>query len=134
MTEYKYALADPEYVLEITGFYWDTVVDGGVSDKVRRVYELAKISNKPQLDIARGVAQLVASDPPRFTSFDSVKKYFVDRVLSNIPRRYVYDDVFWCCFLAEADDSGIPECSLGGPLHKMVIKVHDDFEPEDVVL
>lgn len=134
MTAYKHALADPDYFLEITGFYWDTVIEDSVGDRVRAVYDRAREQRKPQLEVARGVAKLVTTNPPRFTSFSSVKKYFVDTVLSNIPKRYVYDDVFWCCFLAEADNSGIPECSLGGPLHKMVLKVHDDFEPDDVAL
>lgn len=132
-SSYKHALADPRYFLQITGFYWDTVIDRNIGDSVRRVRNWAKRQGKPQVDTAHAIARLVAAAPPRFTSFNSVKKYFLDTVLSNIPKRYCYDDVFWCCFLAEIDDSGVPECSLGGPLHKMVYKIHDDFDPDDVV-
>jgi hypothetical protein len=131
---YKHALANPRYFLEITGFYWDTVIVQDIGPRVTRVHRWAVENCKPQADTAEAVAKLVISSPPRFTSFDSVKKYFIDVVLSNLSRRERHDDVFWCCFLAELDSSGLPECSLGGPLHKMVYQVHDDFEPDDVSL
>lgn len=131
---YKHALADPTYFLEITGFYQSQVIEKDIGDQVRRVHQWANGQGKPQADTAHAVARLVAAGPPRFTSRTSLKKYFVDTVLSSIPRPYRYDDVFWCCFLAEIDDSGNPECSLGGPLHKMVYEIHDDFDPDDVAL
>ena len=131
---YKNELADPKYVLEVTGFYWDNVISRDIGNIVRNVRDMAASRGKPQLDTAMALARLVISDPPASFDFNSVKIYFFDSVLSSIPRTYRYDDVFWCCFLAEMDDSGIPECSIGGPVHRMVYKVHDDFDPGDVSL
>lgn len=134
MTVRKHALADPNYLLEIVGFYWDSVIDRGVDNKARSIHEWAISSHKPQADLARAIAGTVCGNPPAVSDFDGIRKYFLAKVLSKIPKKYVCDDVFWCCFLAEIDSSDIPECSFGGPIHKMVYKVYDDFNPDDVTV
>ena len=134
MTVRKHALADPNYLLEITAFYWDMVVDKGIDNKARNVHQWARSKAKPQMDTAQAVAALVRAEPPSATDFRGMREYFLAKVLSNIPKPFAHDDVFWCCFLTEIDNSDIPECSFGGPLHKMVYKVYDDFDPDDVTL
>lgn len=130
MTTYKHGLANPEYFISTSEFYEKFASHGDVADVVA---EKARKIGKPQYKLALDIVSSL-TEKPNIRSLSDMRKYFVDNVLSKVSRRVYYDDVFWCCFLSSLNSSWGPEFSYGGPLHQVIVEVHDDFDPSDVVL
>ena len=129
MSQYRHALADPEELLRRRRFY-ASAIDQATG--IHRVYELARRNNMPQLEQAQTLARHIAASPPRHDSPNALGSYVKENIVSKMPRKTRYDDVFWCCLLHILDAESVPECSIGGPLHELIYKVYDDFDPEDV--
>jgi len=125
----RHALADPEELLRRRQFY-ASAIDQATG--IHRVYELARRNAWPQLELAQKIAHHVASAPPRQDSRPALGSYVKENIVSKVPRKTRYDDVFWCCLLHILDAESVPECSIGGPLHELIYQVYDDFDPEDV--
>lgn len=130
MTEYRHALANPAELLRRREFY-ASAIDQAAG--IHRVFDLAQARKLPQLDLAHKVAQGIAASPPSKDSIADMGNYVKKHVVSQIPRKTRYDDVFWCCLLHVLDAESVPECTIGGPFHELIYRVYDDFDPEDVL-
>jgi len=129
VTSYTHALSNPEELLRRNDFY---VVASAQSEAILRVYEAAKSKDSSQFNSAEEVADTIAMSPPATDSHASLANYVRDMVLSSVPLRMRYDDVFWSCLLYLLDHKEVPFCAIGGPFHKMIYKIYDDFDPNDV--
>jgi hypothetical protein len=129
VSNYRHALADPEELLRRQHFY-ASAIDQAAG--IHRVFELARKNSLPALEQAQEVARGIAASPPRHDSQKALAHYLRENVISKIARKTRYDDVFWCCLLHILDAEGVPECTIGGPLHSLIYRVYDDFDPEDV--
>ena len=103
------------------------------ADGIHRVYELAQAGKRPQLKAAWSAARAVLANPPESTASGFLARYIQDVVLYSLSKKIRYDDVFWCCLLYILNEKKVPNCSIGGPLHGVIYRVFDDFDPEDVL-
>lgn len=129
MKKFRHALANPEELIRRRRFYASAMDQ---APGIHRVYEIARKKALPQLELAQKVSKRIAASPPQHDSAVALGTYVKENIISQIPRKTRYDDVFWCCLLHILDTEAVPGCTLGGPMHELVYKVYDDFDPEDV--
>lgn len=99
---------------------------------LKRVFDQAKVKMSAQFIKAEELADSIALSPPTTESVSDLFKYIRDNVLIEIPNKLQYDDTFWSCLLYLLSSKDVPLCSVGGPFHKMIYRVYDDFDPSDV--
>lgn len=129
MTHERHALSSVAGLLQARVFYASAMDQ---APGIHRVYALAQKGSWPQLELANSVAKHIAASPPSYDSKRAMGLYIKKNILSRVPQKTRYDDVFWCCLLHVLDAEGVPECSIGGPFHEFIYKVYDDFDPADV--
>lgn len=116
-------------VLEHHQYFYASAMEQ--SEGIHKVYERAAINSSASLELAKRAVSSVLAAPPK--KDESLVSYLNKIVLSGLPLKTQYDDVFWCCLLHLLDEKDIPDCAIGGQLHKVIYQVYDDFNPEDVL-
>lgn len=111
------------------GFYVEALVK---ESDLKRVFDQAKTKMSAQFTKAEEIADSMALSPPKTDAKPDLFKYIRDNVLVEIPNKLQYDDTFWSCLLYLLASKDVPLCSIGGPFHKMIYRVYDDFDPNDV--
>ena len=109
-----------------------SLLDSSLFPAILSVFEEASRRSLPQVPVAQTSAHTVEKYPPSSYPKDNMGMYFNDVVLGTVPGNARYDDIFWCCLLSLLSDSEVSGCYLGGPLHKLIYTVYDDFDPRDV--
>lgn len=129
MNSFVHTLANPKELLVHNSFYVEALAK---TEDIERVFNQAKGKTSLQFSKAEEIADSIALDPPNSDKPSDLYQYMSAKVLSESPTRLRYDDTFWSCLLHLLDSKNVPLCSIGGPFHKMVYRVYDDFDPSDV--
>jgi len=103
------------------------------SDHVQSILEVGRAlarDNDPRAQLAQSI---LPSCLACLEQGDSFRQSFKSDVLSGIPKVRWFDDKFWCVLLMLLDRTGKDNTHLGGPIHQMILEIHDDFDPRDMI-
>lgn len=130
--KFKFAYADPDFLVRQSDFYMKTGYDPSYTESVHKVCKWGLESNSPMATKAGVIAAEILSIAPSVSPCADMSSFVRENVISKLTHREKHSDVFWCVLLSCLDENSDPTFSLGGPFHRAVLTFHDDFHPQDV--